>query len=63
MISLLFIIIVTGVSIFINYTLNPEPTWFDYYKGGIIGFFLSGVILYAINKRRRKKELKDEKRR
>ena len=63
MTSLLFIIIVTGISIFISYTLNAEPTWFDYYKGGILGFFLSGVILYALNQRRRKKELEDEKRR
>jgi len=58
MISLLFIIVVTGLSMMISHYINPEPGWFEYYKGGIIGFFLSGVILYFLNEKRRKKELK-----
>ena len=62
MISLLFILVVTGLSILISYYINPEPGWFDYYKGGIIGFFLSGVMLHIWNERRRKKELKKERR-
>lgn len=62
MIALLFIIIVTGVSVYVSYLLTVEPTWFDYYKGGIIGFFISGVILQILNKRRRKKEMNQEKR-
>ena len=57
MIAFLFIIIVVGVSIAIAYYIKPEPQWFDYYKAGIIGFFLSGVILHVLNERRRKKEL------
>lgn len=62
MIALLFIIIVTGLSICISFSLSAEPTWLDYYKGGVLGFFFSGVILYAMNKRRRKKEMEAERR-
>lgn len=58
MIALLFIIIVVGASIAITYYTNPAPGWFDYYKGAMIGFFLSGVILYILNEKRRKRELK-----
>ncbi len=58
MIAFLFIIIVVGVSIAVTYYTRPETEWFDYYKAGIIGFFLSGVILHIWNERRRKKELK-----
>lgn len=61
--ALLFIIFVTGLSVFISYTLSTDATWFDYYRGGILGFFLSGVILYLLNKRRRAKEMKEEARR
>ena len=57
MIALLFIIIVVGVSIAVAYYTKPETEWFDYYKAGIIGFFLSGVILHIWNERRRKKEM------
>jgi len=58
MIAFLFIVIVVGASIAITYYTKPEHAWFDYYKAGIIGFFLSGVILHIFNERRRKKELK-----
>ena len=58
MLALLFIIVVTGLSVLISYSISPDPTYFDYYKGGVIGFFFSGVILYIWNERRRKKELK-----
>jgi purine-cytosine permease-like protein len=57
MIAFLFIIVVIGASIAIAHFIKPEPVWFDYYKAGIIGFFLSGVILHVLNERRRKKEL------
>jgi purine-cytosine permease-like protein len=57
MIAFLFMIIVVGASLAITYYTHPEPVWFDYYKAGIIGFFLSGVILHVLNERRRKKEL------
>ncbi len=58
MIAFLFIIIVIGASIAITHYTHHGPGWLDYYKAGIIGFFLSGVILHVLNERRRKKELK-----
>jgi hypothetical protein len=56
MIPLILIIVITGISMFIGSLLSPEPTWFDYYRGGIVGFFISGVILQIMNKWQRKKE-------
>jgi hypothetical protein len=61
MIALLFILIITGLSVLLSSFLSPDPNWFDYYKGGIIGFFFSGVILHILNEIRRRKELKKEK--
>ena len=61
MIPLIFILAVAGISIFISCTLADEATWFDVYKGGMIGFLISGVILQFVNKRRRKKEMEEEK--
>jgi len=61
MTALLFIIVITGLSVLISHAISPDPTFFDYYKGGVIGFFLSGVILYLLNERRRKKELKNNR--
>ena len=61
MISLFFILIVTGISITISYLITPDPTWFDYYRGGVIGVFISGIILQFVNKRRRRKEMEDNK--
>ncbi len=61
MIALLFILVVMGLSIMITHYISPQPGWFDYYKGGILGFFLSGVILYILNERRRKRELKKDR--
>ena len=47
---------------FIGSLLSPEPTWFDYYRGGIVGFFISGVILQIMNKwQRKKEEMKEDK--
>ncbi|MFC1494655.1 hypothetical protein ACFL6W_05185 [Thermodesulfobacteriota bacterium] len=58
MVALLFVLIVTGAGVFISYSMSTEgATWMDYYRGGIIGLFLSGVILYMVNKRRRAKEM------
>ena len=61
MIPLIFIIVVTVISMFISSLLSAESTWFDYYRGGVIGFFISGVILQILNKKRRSKEMKDER--
>ncbi|MFC1838373.1 hypothetical protein ACFL1N_02240 [Thermodesulfobacteriota bacterium] len=58
MVALLFVLIVTGSGVFISYSMSTDgSTWMDYYRGGIIGLFLSGVILYMVNKRRRAKEM------
>jgi len=58
MISLIFIIVITGTSIFITYSISPDISWFDYYKGGLIGLLISGIILKLWNK---KQVNKDEK--
>jgi hypothetical protein len=64
MLSLLFILAVTGVCIFISYSIRgtEAATWFDYYKGGVIGLFVSGAILHFVNKRRFHRELKESNR-
>ena len=62
MLALLFIIIVTALGVFISINLDPESnTWLEYYRGAVGGIFVSGVILYFINKRRRAKELKKDR--
>jgi hypothetical protein len=63
MLSFAFIVLITGISIFISYALSTKITWFTYYLGGVVGLFISGVVLQIFNKIRRKKELKkkDEK--
>ncbi len=61
MISLAFIVIVTCISIFISYSLSSDTTWFDYYKGGVIGLFIAGVILQVWNKRKKKLEMENKK--
>jgi hypothetical protein len=62
MTALLFIIFITGLSVFISYTLSADATWFDFYRGGILGFFLSGVVLYLVNKSKRAKEMRKDAR-
>ena len=56
MIPLLFILIVTGLSILISCHLGPEITWFTYYIGAVIGLFISGMALDFWNKRNRRYE-------
>jgi hypothetical protein len=56
MIPLIFIIMVTGLCIYLSYHVTPESeiTWFTYYKGGIVGMFVSGLALeFWIKKRKR----------
>ena len=60
MMALLFIIVITGASIFISIMISPEGSWYQVYVGGIVGFIISGIVLGIINKRRRAKELKEE---
>jgi len=63
MIQLLFILIVTGLSILISRHLSPEVTWIDYYRGVVGGLFLSAVILYFWNKRKSDEKSNKQERR
>ena len=59
MLALIFIVIVTAIGVLISSTMSEgDVTWLDYYRGGIIGLFISGVVIYAMNQRRRARELK-----
>lgn len=62
MLALMFIIIATGAGVFISLLMSTgDVTWLVYYRGGIIGLFLSGVVIYAMNNRRRAKEMREKK--
>lgn len=62
MIALIFVLITTGAGVLIGFLVSPgDVTWLDYYRGGVIGMFVSGIVLYALNKRRRTKELETKK--
>jgi len=61
MFDLALIVIITGICIFVSYSLSDNVTWFDYYKGGVIGLFISGVIIQILNKSRKKREMKNKK--
>ena len=56
MIPLLFILIVTGLSILVSCHFSPEITWLTYYIGGMIGLFISGISLDFWNRRNRRYE-------
>lgn len=58
MLPLLFVLFITGLGIVIAYRLSSDVTWFTYYLGGIIGLFISSLILEIWTRRRRKKEQK-----
>lgn len=53
---LLFILIITAVSLLISRHFSVEGTWFSYYIGGIAGIVVSGISLEIWNRRRRKLE-------
>jgi len=59
MLPLLFIILITGLSILISHFYSDEGTWLNYYIGAMVGFVVSGILLEFWNKRRRKQEEKD----
>jgi predicted tellurium resistance membrane protein TerC len=58
---LLFILIVTGLSILINYLLSEEITWKTYYMGTMSGLLISGIVIDIWNWRNRKREEKKRK--
>jgi hypothetical protein len=57
MLSFAFILAITGICMYISCSLSPTVTWFSYYRGGVIGLFISGVLLQIWNKRKRKQEM------
>ena len=63
MLALLFIVLITALSILISYHFSPEPepTWFTYNIGGVVGLFVSATVIHYWNKRRRKKEEEEKK--
>jgi hypothetical protein len=61
MLSLIFILAITGISIFISCSISNTVTWFEYYKGGVIGLFISGLILQMWNRRKRNKEIEKDR--
>jgi hypothetical protein len=64
MIALIFVIITTVLGIFIGGLMSSgDASWLDYYRGGVIGMLVSGLVLYVLNKRRRAKEIEEERKR
>ena len=62
MAALIFVILATIAGVYIGFLVSDgDATWLDYYRGGVIGLFISGVILYALNEKRRLKELRKKK--
>lgn len=60
--ALLFIVMVVGLGVLVSLQfVDDEATWFEYYRGGIGGLFVSAVLLHLWNTRIRKKEEKSEK--
>ena len=62
MIALLIIFSVTGLSVYISCNYSPDVTYFDYYRGGIIGLLVSSFIIFLWNKRQKKNEPKVDRR-
>ncbi len=56
MIPLLYIIIVSGLGVFISCHYSTEVTWFTYFRGGLVGLFAGAVALDFWNRRRRREE-------
>lgn len=61
MFDLALIVIITGISIFVSCSLSDNVTWFEYYKGGVVGLLISGVIIHILNISRKKQEMKNKK--
>ncbi|MFZ7112509.1 MAG: hypothetical protein ACOWYE_12570 [Desulfatiglandales bacterium] len=56
MLPLLFILVMTGLSVLLTSYCSSEVTWFTYYIGVMIGLFASGLILEFWTRRKRKQE-------
>ncbi len=56
MLPLLFILSVIGLSVYVSTFFVSEVTFFTYYVGGVIGMFVSGIVLEIWIRRKRKQE-------
>jgi hypothetical protein len=56
MFPLLFILGVVGLSVFIATFFVSEVTFFTYYVGGVVGLFISGMVLEIWARRKQKQE-------
>jgi hypothetical protein len=61
MLSLLFILLITGICVYISSFFSAEYSWQAYYMGGNVGLLISSLVLYIWNEKRRREELKKEK--
>jgi uncharacterized membrane protein len=53
---LLFILVMTGLGIFVGQQFGKEVTWFNYYAGAIAGLLAGSMLLGYWSRRKRKKE-------
>jgi hypothetical protein len=58
MIALLFILVVTGLCVYLGSFFSDEYSWLAYYVGGNGGLLISALMLHFWNKKRRSEELK-----
>ena len=56
MFPFLFILSVIGLSVYIATFFVSEVTFFTYYVGGVIGLFVSGIVLEIWIRRKGKKK-------
>lgn len=56
MIPLLFILLVTGVSIYCFLHFSAEISWFTYYLGGVVGLLVSSLMLEIWTRKKRKEK-------
>jgi hypothetical protein len=54
MMPLLFIMLVTSMSVFVSCHCTPNVTWFTYYLGTVVGMFVSGMVLDIWTRRARR---------
>jgi hypothetical protein len=66
MLPLLFILIVTGLSISVSCLLSERITWLTYYMGTMSGLLISGVAIDLwnwVSRRREENKLKEKSKR
>ena len=56
MLPLLFILVITGLSVFMTYYLSRDVTWFTYYIGGVVGLLISSLVLEIWTRQKRKQD-------